>query len=306
MFTQEIKRSRSKRPLVIALVMVVVVGAMVLLVPFPRTVKSTFKLEPIATTDVVALRAGTIVEVVAAEGSRIERGATIAKYDTADAEKKLKDLEAQLEAAQKKLKAAGAKGNKAQAAVTKAEAAAKAAQLALEKAEKAAKGKKTPALAAAQKKADAAAAALKKAKDAAGPSAADLEKEIASTNDAITALKAEIAAPTLVAPASGQLSGLTLKKGDAVEKDAKVARVDDTSKLKAVVKVPAGEPVTKGQQVELVLEGGKKLLLFDADAAGGSASAEFQNAKGELKSGLEGEAEIAGEQRSLLSRSLSR
>lgn len=306
MFTQEIKRSRSKRPLVIALISIAVIGAMVLLVPFPRAVKSTFKLEPVSSTELVAPRAGTIVEVTAADGSRVERGATIAKYDTADAEKKLKEIEAQLDAAQKKLKAGAKAGGKAQAALTKATAADKAARAALEKAEKAAKGKKTPAVAAAQKKADAAAAALQKAKDAAGPSGPELEKAIASMNEQLTALKAELASPTLLASASGELSGLTLKKGDAVAANAKVGRIDDTTKLKAVVKVPAGEKVTKGQQVELLLDSGRKLLLFDADAADGVAAAEFQNAKGDLKNGLEGAAEIAGEQQSLLGRLTSK
>ena len=72
--------------------------------------------------------------------------------------------------------------------------------------------------------------------------------------------------------------------------------------MKALVKVPAGEVVLKGQGVELALPGGNKRVLFDSDAKGDLAEAEFDNAKGEFTVGARGEANIEGTQRSLVSK----
>lgn len=300
MFTGEIKRARSKRPLYIGLGFVVLIVALVVVIPMPHNVPSTFVLAPISTAELTAPRDGTIGDVTSATGAVVGKGAVIAKYDVADSEKKLAELEKQLAVIEKQ---AAVKPNpRAKAAVTKAEAALKMAQAALDKATSAAKGKKTPALAAAEKKKAQAADALEKAKTSVGMTKEEAERQLTGTKGALDAVKAEIAAATIFAPGSGVLTLINLEKGKAVAKDAKIAVVEDTSKLKALVKVPAGETVVKGQGVELTLPAAKKRLLFDADAKGDIAEADFDNAKGELAVGLRGEANIEGTQRSIVSR----
>ncbi|MDP3153997.1 MAG: hypothetical protein Q8N23_15090 [Archangium sp.] len=301
MFTGEIQRARSKRPLVIGLISFIVVAGLVLVVPMPHTVKSTFVLAPLNTVELTAPREGTIGEIASATGSVVARGALIAKYDVTEAEKKIPELETQLATLEKQKPS---KPNpKAKAALARAEAALKAADAALVKVKKAAKGKKTPALAAAEKKQKAAAAAVEKARAApSGVSKEALEQQVAATKEALAAAKAELATASILAPANGVLTLIELEKGKHLTKDAKIAVVEDVSKLKALVKVPAGEVVLKGQGVELALPGGNKRVLFDADAKGELAEAEFDNAKGEFTVGARGEANIEGTQRSLVSK----
>lgn len=299
MFTGEIERSRSKRPLVIGLVFVVVVVGLLLVVPMPHTVKSTFVLAPVSSVDVVAPRDGSIAEVAFTNGAVVATGALIAKYDVAEAEKKLPGLEQQLAALAKQTPARP--NARAKAALAKAAAALEKAEAAFEKAKKAAKGKNTAALRSAEKKKVAAAAALEKLQGSA-LSKEELEKQLAAAKEAVEAAKAEVASASILAPASGVLSLLALEKGKAVSKGAKLAVVADTTKLKAMVKVPAGEVVVKGQGVSLVLPSGDKRVLFDADAKDDLAEAEFDNSKGLFTLGANGEANIEGTQRSLVSR----
>jgi multidrug resistance efflux pump len=300
MFTGEIQRSRSKRPLVIGLVFLVLVVGLVLIVPMPHTVESTFVLAPLSTVELTAPRDGTIAELTSTTGATVARGSIIARYDVAEAEKKVGELEHQLEALSKQT--ATKPNPKAKAAVTKAEAALKAADAAMEKATKAAKGKPAPALAAAEKKQKAAAATLEKARTAVGLTAEELEQQVTAKKESLAAAKAEVASGSLLAPASGVLTLVGLEKGRPVTTGAKLAMVEDISKLKALVKVPAGEAVLKGMGVELALPKGKKRVLFDADAKGEVAEAEFDNASGELTVGIRGDAHIEGTQRSLVSR----
>lgn len=301
MFTGEIKRARSKRPLYVALGFVAVIIVILLLVPMPFTVKTTFELVPVTTVDVLAPRDGTIGEVTVAAGGVVAKGAVIAKYDVSAAEQQIPALEKEVEQVEKS--PVPAKPNpRAKAVATKAEAALKTADLALEKATTAAKGKQTPALATAKKKQEAATAALAKARATVGLSKEEYDAKLAAVKALLDGAKAQVASVNVYAPASGVLSLGSLEKGKPVTRDAKIALVEDTSKLKAIVKVPPGEKVIKGQGVELVLPQGKYRVLFDSDAKGDLAEAMFDNAKGELVSGLKGEAHIEGTQRSIVSR----
>lgn len=298
MFTGEIQRSRSKRPLVITLITIILIIGILLVVPLPYTVKSSFVLAPISTTELLAQRDGVIGEISATTGSVVAKGSLIAKYDVSELEKKLPELEAQLAALEKQKPS---KPNpKAKAALSRAQAALKAADAALAKAQKSAKGKKTPALAAAEKKQKAAAAAVEKATP--GLSKEELEKKVSEAKAALAAAKAGIGSASILAPASGVLTLVELEKGKTVAKDAKLAIVEDTQKLKAVVKVPSGEAISKGMGVILVLPAGNKRVLFDADAKGDIAEAEFDNAKGEFTVGARGDANIEAAERSLVSR----
>lgn len=302
MFTGEIQRSRSKRPLVITLITIALIIGILLVVPMPYTVKSTYVLAPISTTELLAPRDGTIGELSATTGSVVAKGSLLAKYDVSELEKKVPELESQLAALEKQKPS---KPNpKAKALFEKAQKALKAADAALEKAQKASKGKKTPALAAAQKKQKAAAAAVEKATPPTGSGLdkEELEKKVSEAKEALAAAKAAIASASILAPASGVLTLIELEKGKTVAKDAKLAVVEDVQKLKAVVKVPSGEPISKGMGVVLVMPSGNKRVLFDEDAKGDIAEAEFDNAKGEFTVGARGEANIEAAQRSLVSR----
>ena len=295
MFTGEIQRSRSKRPLVIGLVFVVLVVGLLLIVPMPHTLQSTFVLAPLSTVELTAQRAGTIADVTSATGATVAKGSILAKFDVTEAEKKLAELEKQVETLGKLTPTRP--NPKAKAALVKAEAALKAADAALEKAKQA---RKKPALAAAEKKQQAAASAVEKARAAVGLSAEELQAQLTTAKDALADAKAQIASAAILAPASGVLTLIDLEKGRAITVGAKLAVIEDTSKLRAMVKVPAGEAVLKGMGVELSLPNGKKRVLFDADAKGDVAEAEFDNATGALTVGVRGDAAIEGTQRSLI------
>jgi multidrug resistance efflux pump len=300
MFTGEIRRARSKRPMVIGLIFVVIVLAVVLLVPMPHPVASTFTLQPGAMVDVVAPREGVVAEVVSADGAMVATGTVVAKFDLAEAEKQAPELQKKVEALEQRKASGGKVSPAAKAALTRAEAALDKAKAGLEKATRAGKGKTTPAMTAAQKKVDDAQAAADEAKLAAGPTGEALDRELADAQAALAAVKAQLEAKAIVSPGSGLLD-LKLEKGAAVTKDAKVGSVADVAKLKALVKVPAGETITKGQAVELTLGTAKKRLVFTGPATGDTAEAEFDNSKGEAKPGTTGDCTIEGTQRSLLS-----
>lgn len=292
MFSAELERSRNKGPLVIGVVFVVLVVGIILLLPMPHTVKSTFVLVPTASATVTALRDGVIAEIVATPGLPIARGAVIAKFDTTELEQKLAALQAKVAPLEQQK---AAKPNpKAKAELTKAEAALAKATATFEKATGAAK------IAAAQPKL-AAEEALERAR-AAALSPDEAGKLLATTQAEIATLKTQLAEATLLAPGSGVLTLDALAKGATVKTGEKVGVVDDVSKLKARVKIPAEEVIKKGQAVELLLAGGKRRVTFDGDAKDGVADAEFDNSKNPLAAGLTGDAEIEGAQRSLLSR----
>jgi len=293
MFTEEIKRSRSKRPLVIGLVVVAVVAAVVLLVPMPRTLKTRFVLAPGSSTELTAPRDGVIAEIVTNDGATVARGSVIAKYDVTDLDKQIAELEKKLASLEEqKSKPPNAK---ARAALVKAQAALKAAEVALEKATKANKSK-------AEKKRDAAKTVVEKATAAVGPGPEALETELTSSREALTALQAQLASATITSPASGVLTLVGLEKGVTLKASAKLGTVDDVSKLRAQVDVPTGETVGKGQAAVLVLPGGNKRVMFDGEVKGSVAEALFENARGELKAGTRGDAELDGTQRSLVAR----
>lgn len=296
MFEAEIQRGRSKQPLLIGGALVVIVAAIVLLVPMPRTVKSTFELVPAKRIEFVAPRDGVVAELLAQNGASVSLGAPLVKLDTSELDKQL----ATLIARQRELHRAmiAEPDPKAQAILAKADAAVTAATTALEKAKKGA----APAVAEAEKKLAAAQEAAAKARAEVGPSPEDAEREFAELQDKRLALEKQIADSTVLAPVSGVLAIAGLDKGAAVKTGAKLGSVDDHTRLKAHVKQPEGEPLKKGQGVELVLPGGKRRVTFDADAKDGFADSEFDNSKAPLAAGLSGEAAIEGEQRALLSR----
>lgn len=288
MFTGEIQRGRSKRPIVIALVVVLLLGAVVLFVPMPRTVTSSFTLVPHAKVDVTAPREGTFTEVTAV--GVVNKGAVLAKYDLAPLEARKKDIEKQIASLTRQLQAPP--NPNAATNLVKAQTALKTAQTALTKA----KGKKKVA---AQKKVKAAEVALEKATAALPKPAFELEKPLQELNVVLDSVTSQLAQPTIVAPVTGLFTA-SVEVGKTVTAGASVGVVEDSSKLKAVVKEPEGEPLKRGQVVVLLLPKSRKRLSFDGDAKNGVAEAAFDNAKGDLKAGLTGTAELEGEPRPMV------
>lgn len=294
---------RSKRPLVIALCTLILVLSALLAVPLPHTLKSSYVLTPAGTLTLLAQRDGVIGEVSFQSGAVVTRGALIARYDVSALEQNLPLLEQQLAVLEKRQP--GKPDWKARGALAKAQRALKAADADLERARKAANGKRTPALTAAERQQKTAAAAVKRATPPLGTGLTrrELEKKIAETKEAIASAKAAIASADIVAPASGVITLVALEKGKPVARDEKIATVEDTGKLKAVVKIPSGEEVRKGMGVVLTLpSGGTQHALFAADARADVAEAELDNAKGELTAGAQGAADIEATERSLVSR----
>jgi multidrug efflux pump subunit AcrA (membrane-fusion protein) len=294
---------RSKRlPLVIALIGLILVLC-VLLVPRPRSVKSSYRLTPASTLTLLAQRDGIIGEIKAPNGAVVTRGALIATYDVSALEKKLPVLEQQLAVLEKQQPQTP--NWKARAALAKAERALKAADAALEKAQKASKGERTPALRAAEKDQKTAALAVLRATPpfGSGLTRREIDKKLAETKEAIASARDAIASANIVAPASGVLTLLALEQGKPVARDATIATVVDSATLKAVVKVPAGEEVHKGMAVVLTLPGGgSHRAIFDTDLKGDVAEAALDNAGGQFSAGTQGDADIEATERSLVSR----
>lgn len=301
MFTHELKRPRSPVPYILAVTTAIGLAA-VLLTPVPRQVRSSFLLEPVGSLEVKASRGGVIASVLP-EGRWLEKGAPVATFDPAPSEAKLGTLEAAVKADEAKLKAASAPGRnpaKLKDAVAKAEAAEKQARAALEKAQALKAGAAANAArAAAEKKVAAAEAATKKAREAAGGSPEELKAELTSLQQQIAEVKAELAAPALVAPQAGTLAGLAVKQGQQIAPGTLVARLDDTSTLKVVLQVPKGETLKSGQAVDLTLGTSRKRVHLDS-VSGDTAVAQLANAAHEFKAGTDGVAEITGEPRSVI------
>lgn len=299
--TGETQRSRSKRPLVITLFALILVMSALLAVPLPHTVKSSYVLTPAGTFTLLAQHDGVIGEVNSQSGAVVTRGAIIARYDVVALEEKLPVLEQQLATFEKRQP--GKPDFKARAALAKLQRALKSADAALEKARKVANGKKTSALTAAEKQQKTAAAAVVRATPPLGTGLTqrELEKKIAETKEAIASARSFIASADIIAPASGVITLTALEKGKPVAMDAKIATVEDTGRLKALVKVPSGEAVLKGMGVVLTLPGGgTQRTIFEADARGDVAEAQLNNAKGELAAGAQGDADIEATERSLV------
>ncbi|MGV3623653.1 MAG: HlyD family efflux transporter periplasmic adaptor subunit [Archangium sp.] len=272
---------RSKLPVII--VLLIIVGALVaLVVPMPRTVATTYTLVAHARVEVPAPREGVFVEVAAA--GVVTKGTVLAKYDLAPLEAKKAELEKQIASLTKQLQAPP--NPNAATNLVKAEAALKSATAALAKA----KGKKKVA---AQKKVKVAEVALAKAKAELPKPAFELEKPLQEANMVLESVNSQLAEPNVVAPVSGVFTPAA-EVGKVVPTGTSVGSIEDSSKLKAVVKVPEGETLKRGQVVTLMLPKGKKRVSFDADAKGGVAEAGFDNAKGELKAGVTGNAEVEG------------
>lgn len=277
-----------KRALVFVLLLIIIGLAVALLVPMPRGVPSDFVLVAHTRIDVAATREGAFTEITPA--GFVNKGATLAKYDLAPLEAKKAQLEKQIASLTRQLHAPP--NPNAATNLLKAEAALKAAKTALTKARPAKK-------AAAQKKVKAAEVALEKAKAALPKPAFELEKPLAEVNMVLESVNSQLAEPYVVAPLNG-LFAPSAEVGKTVSARDVIGTVEDSSRLKAQVRVPQGESIKRGQVAVLQLPKGKKRVSFDGDAKSGVAEAEFDNTKGDLKAGLQGAAEIEGEPRTLV------
>ncbi len=279
------------------------------LVPFPRTVKAKVSLLPLAQADVKAPHAGVLKDVPSL-GQSVQKGQVLAHFDSAPVDKRLKELEGELAQAEKKAKAPAAlpkRAAEAKVKLARAEAAYKAAQSAAEKLAAKAKGKANPALARAQKTAAGAKAAFEAAKAAydqvapapAGESDGEVAKLIAERDR----LKAELAAATITAPVAGQVVELKAAAGQPIAADGVLAKVADTSSLTAVIRVGANDAkaLKAGTSVSVKLSGVTRQVKLDR-VEGERAEATIDNSKGALKPGLEGEAEVPGESKSVFGR----
>jgi multidrug resistance efflux pump len=296
---------KSKKGLVIGALAVAAMGGL-LIAPMPHTATAPFTLVPRAVTPVALSRSGTLSAVSVNEGQWVDKGATLAKWDTTAAQKKIVVLQAKLAEVQKKNKAGAATAKKlqdAQGKLDKASAAQSKAQADLDKL-KASKAKK-PAIAKAEKKAAAAKAAVAAAqKIVAGltvPLAPAIQGEVTMIEGELERAKFESTDLLVVANADGFVQGLAAKPGQPAEAGAVIARLEDSRTLKVVITVPRGESLAVGTPVQLkVGTVAAKAVVEKVD--GTSAEAPLDNAKGGFKGGATGESSFAGVSKSLLGR----
>jgi multidrug resistance efflux pump len=161
-------------------------------------------------------------------------------------------------------------------------------------------------LANAEKQLQAATEALEQVRARARFTEAGLKTEKEDVRKALAAAKAEVDSATLRSPVAGMVASLSVVPGAEVKKDAPVALVEGSATLHAMVDQPARQPLRKGMSVDLLLPSGRKKYTFADDAKDGQAVVDLDNAKGELQLGLQGTAEIAGDDTNFLSRLLGR
>lgn len=296
---------KSRKGLIaLAVAVAAIVGLAV--APMPRTATAPCTLVPKLVTPVTVARAGTLAEVKVTEGQWVDKGTTIAKWETAVAAKKIAALETRLAEVQKKNKASAVGARKladAQGKLDRALAAQSKAQAEVDKL-KASKAKR-PVVAKAEKKLT---GATKTVTAAQKPVAAltvapskEIQGEVAMLEGELARAKTESTDVSVVASADGFVTGLNAKPGQVVEANAVLARLEDSRTLKVVVVVPRGEQLKVGDALQLKL-GTVVAKAVVEKVDGASAEAPLDNAKGGFKGGSTGETSFAGASRSLIGR----
>jgi|GEM_PF-1743462 len=296
---------KSRKGLIAAVVAVVAVGGLVV-APMPHTATAPCTLVPKQVTPVTVARAGTLAAVTVTEGQWVDKGTTIAKWDTAAAVKKVAALEARIAEVQKKNKASAAGAKKladAQGKLDKALAAQSKAQAEVDKL-KASKAKRAV-VAKAEKKAAAAgkavAAAQKPVAALTVPASKEIQGEVAMLEGELQRAKLESTEVSVVASADGFVKKLSVKPGAAVEANAVLAQLEDSRTLKVVVAVPRGEKLQVGDALQLKVGTVVAKAVVDK-VEGASAEAPLDNTKGGFQGGATGETRFAGASKSLLGR----
>ncbi len=297
---------KSKKGLIFGALALAAVAA-VLFFPMPHTATAQFTLVPKQITVVTLARAGTLSRISVKEGQWVDKGASLAKWDTSLAERKIVALEARLAEVHKKNTASAGIAKKLQDAQSKLErvsAAQSKAQADVNKLKASAKGKKSPALAKAEKKAAAFKAALAAVQKlvagltTSGPPA--IQGELTMVEDELARAKVEVTDLTVVASADGFVQGLEGKQGP-VEAGGVFARLEDSRKLRVMITLPRGEKLNVGALLQLkVGPVAAKAVVEKVDGA--AAEALLDNAKGGFQGGATGELSFAGVSRSLLAR----
>ncbi len=296
---------KSRKGLVVGVVALAAMGGL-LIAPMPHTATAPCTLVPRAITPVTLTRGGTLSAVSVTEGQWVDKGATLAKWDTQAAVKKVTALEARLADVQKKNKAGAATAKKladAQSKLDKASAAQSKAQAELDKL-KATKSKK-PVIAKAEKKATAAKAAVAAAQKGVAaltvPLAPAIQGELTMLQGELARAKFETTDQAVIASADGFVQGLAVKPAQTVEAGAVIARLEDSRTLKVVIALPRGESLSIGDAVHLKV-GSVAAKSVVEKVEGASAEATLDNAKGGFKGGATGETTFAGVNKSLLGR----
>lgn len=273
MFDNHLPRSRSKLPLFLALGVAVALAAVLMFLPWPHTIESTYTLEPASSVPVLAPRAGAVGAVLVKPGDVVTRGQVLAKFDVAAATETQTQLEEQLADLQKQADTAGLTA--AMDRVKRAE--------------------EQPASVADLDRAHEALVRLESK-----PGVSDLSAQLKLANESLARVQEEQQMNTIVAANAGTIGTVSVKAGDALTNGQAVATVDETTKLKAVLSVPAGEPVKAGNVVTLDLADGKRRLRIEDTDAEGKVITTIENPTGSLAVGSTGKAVIEGPQRSLL------
>lgn len=298
---------RSKKGLVIGAMALMVIAAG-LIAPMPHTATAPFTLVPKAITSVTLPRAGTLSAISVTEGQWVEKGAALAQWDTAAAQKKIVAVEARISDVKKKNKAGAASAKKlqdAQARLDKANAAQSKAQADLDKLKASSKAKKSPAIAKADKKATAAKAAVASAQKTVAsltvPVPASIQGELMMLDGELARAKFEATDLAVLATGDGFVQGLAARPGQVLEAGSVIARLEDSRTLRVMISVPRGERLKVGSELQLKV-GSVAAQAVVQKVSGSSAEAPLDNAKGGFKGGSTGESSFAGASKSLLGR----
>jgi multidrug efflux pump subunit AcrA (membrane-fusion protein) len=298
---------RSRKGLAIGAAGVVAL-TVALVAPLPRTVTAPITLTPKAVTPVTIARAGTVLTIPVSEGQWVEKGTTLAQWDTALAAKKVAALEARLAEAMRKQKSqmvSPKKLNEAKARVEHATAMLKRDQAEFEKLKAKLKGKRTVAVAKAEKKVVGEIAAQLAAQQAltalTDPPTGNVAAEISVITGELELARAQSLEAPLVASADGFVLELAGKPGQPLAAGTTFARLEDSHTLKVVVEMPKGEKLEPGAALQLKI-GGVPARVIVEKIEGRAVEAALENPNGSFKAGTAGESSFAGAPRSLLGR----
>ncbi len=286
---------------------VVLLGIAALLIPMPYQIETKGTLLASTETEVKLGQSAFAGPAVVKVGDRIEKGAVLAKPDTAQLEPALKAAEEALVAAdttykQEQIALGRPKVVRAKKLLESLQAKLTAATADVE-AKKAAGG---PALAAAQAKEAQLKEAVKLVGAVANPetfTTAETKQKEAKAR--VEALKAQQAGTGIVSPVGGVITKLSLSSGKELEAGAVVAVVADISELKAVLDLakPAEKGLEVGQAVTAEVPGVGK-GAGEITAVEPKPAALIKNPELTLRPGAEAELKVDAGKRSTLSKIL--
>lgn len=223
------------------------------LVPFPQTITAPATLMPLASSTVIAPRAGTVATVAVAAGQWVDQGATLFTYDISDAMRSLETAVGRLEALNQALYTALPTTPEARAARQRFSLA-ESRLVAAEAEMTISRQTIGDPLVESEEAQNVALLEHSQARDALdGYVPREQLAELRAQRAEVQALELQLLDSEFKAPQAGVVSALAVRPGAQVVKGLEVVKIDDTRTLKAVAVVDARDRRAMGDGLPVIL-----------------------------------------------------